>query len=56
MAPASLNAQSLSPEVIDAIARRAVELMSDKAIREIAWEVVPDLAEQLIKKRLNKNR
>jgi hypothetical protein len=27
--------------MIDAIARRCVELMSDKVIREIAWEVVP---------------
>lgn len=42
----------LSPEMIDAIARRAVELMSDKVIREIAWEVVPDLAELLIKRQL----
>jgi CheY-like chemotaxis protein len=50
--PASSSVDSLSPEMIDAIARRAVELMSDKVIREIAWEVVPDLAELLIKKQL----
>lgn len=42
----------LSPEAIDAIARRAVEYMSDTVVREIAWEVVPDLAELLIKKKL----
>jgi len=42
----------LSPEMIDAIARRAVEMMSDKVVREIAWEVVPDLAELLIKRQL----
>ena len=53
VAPAtSLSADQLSPEMIDAIARRAVELMSDKVIREIAWEVVPDLAELLIKRQL----
>ena len=46
----------LSPEMIDAIARRAVELMSDKVIREIAWEVVPDLAELLIKKQLEETK
>src|SRR6185503_10779880 len=46
----SISTDQLSPEMIDAIARRAVELMSDKVIREIAWEVVPDLAELLIKK------
>ena len=52
-APAtSVTADQLSPEMIDAIARRAVELMSDKIIREIAWEVVPDLAELLIKRQL----
>jgi CheY-like chemotaxis protein len=48
----SISADQLSPEMIDAIARRAVELMSDKVIREIAWEVVPDLAELLIKRQL----
>jgi len=26
--------------------------MSDKVVQDIAWEVVPDLAELLIKKRL----
>ena len=46
----------LSPEMIDAIARRCVELMSDKVIREIAWEVVPDLAELLIKKQLEETK
>ena len=28
--------------------------MSDRAVREIAWEVVPDLAERLIRERLEK--
>jgi CheY-like chemotaxis protein len=42
----------LSPEVIDAIARRAVEHLSEKVVREIAWEVVPELAELLIKQKL----
>jgi CheY-like chemotaxis protein len=46
------SAAQLSPEMIDAIARRAVEMMSDKVVREIAWEVVPDLAELLIKRQL----
>ncbi len=47
-----LRAEQLSPEAIDAIARRVVELMSDKVVREIAWEVVPELAELLIKQKL----
>ena len=42
--------------VIDAIARRVVEMMSDKVVREIAWEVVPDLAELLIKQQLEKTQ
>ena len=52
----SISADQLSPEMIDAIARRAVELMSDKVIREIAWEVVPDLAELLIKRQLEEKQ
>ena len=54
--PVSINADQLSPEMIDAIARRCVELMSDKVIREIAWEVVPDLAELLIKRQLEERQ
>jgi hypothetical protein len=49
---ASAGAAQLSPEMVDAVARRVVELMSDAAVREIAWEVVPDLAERLIRERL----
>jgi CheY-like chemotaxis protein len=46
------SAQQLSPEMIDAIARRAVEQLSEKVVQEIAWEVVPQLAELLIKRQL----
>jgi CheY-like chemotaxis protein len=42
----------LSAEQIDAIARRAVELLSAKVVQEIAWEVVPQLAELMIKRKL----
>jgi hypothetical protein len=31
-------------------------MMSDKVVREIAWEVVPDLAELLIKRQLEENQ
>jgi CheY-like chemotaxis protein len=47
-----LSLDRLSPEVIDAIARRAVEHLSEKVVQEIAWEVVPQLAELLIKRQL----
>jgi hypothetical protein len=49
---AEVSSQSLSSEMIDAIARRAVELLSEKVVQEIAWEVVPPLAELLIKRQL----
>ncbi len=48
-----ITLEQLSPEVIDAIARRAVELLSERAVQEIAWEVVPQLAELIIKRRLD---
>ena len=52
-APSSdVSPQQLSPEMIDAIARRAVERLSEKVVQEIAWEVVPQLAELLIKRQL----
>jgi len=56
MPSTGLSANQLSPEMIDAIARRVVEMMSDKVVREIAWEVVPDLAELLIKEQLEKTK
>ena len=56
-APASEVASTSSPatltdDQIDRIARRVVELMSDSVIRNIAWEVIPDLAEMVVKERI----
>jgi CheY-like chemotaxis protein len=48
----AVSTGSLSQQMIDAIARRVVEMMSDKVVREIAWEVVPELAELMIKRQL----
>ena len=45
-------AGELSPEMIDTIARRAVEQLSEKVVQEIAWEVVPQLAELMIKRQI----
>lgn len=47
-----VNAGQLSPEMIDAIARRAVEQLSEKVVQQIAWEVVPQLAELMIRRKL----
>ncbi|MGH9941079.1 MAG: response regulator [Pyrinomonadaceae bacterium] len=46
----------LSPEMLDAIARRVVELMSERVVQEIAWEVVPELAERMIRKKLDEEK
>jgi CheY-like chemotaxis protein len=43
---------ALTDSDIDRIARRIVELLGDKVVRDIAWEVIPDLAEVVIKDRL----
>ncbi len=51
-AASETSVQELSPEMIDAIARRAVEHLSERVVQEIAWEVVPQLAELMIKRQL----
>jgi CheY-like chemotaxis protein len=43
----------LSEADVDRIARRVVELLSDKAVRDIAWEVVPEYAERLVRERIS---
>lgn len=51
-----IGLDQLSPEVIEAIARRAVEHLSERVVQQIAWEVVPQLAELLIKRRLEEEK
>jgi CheY-like chemotaxis protein len=48
----ALPSDRLSDADVDRIARRLVEILGDKVVRDIAWEVVPDLAEVVIKDRL----
>ena len=48
--------EGLSSAAIDAIARRMVEQMSDKVVRDIAWEVVPELSELLIRQKLDEKK
>ena len=52
MSPSS----TLSPEMLDELVRRVVAHMSEQVVREVAWEVVPDLAERLIKQRLQEEK
>lgn len=43
---------ALSDADVDRIARRVVQLLSDKVVRDIAWEVVPEYAERLVRERI----
>lgn len=45
----------LSDETLDAIAEKLVRRMSSDVVREIAWEVVPELAEILIRQWLKEH-
>ncbi len=49
---ATFAAAALSDADVDRIARRMLELAGDKAVRDVAWEVVPDLAEVLLRSRI----
>lgn len=53
VSPVAGGQPELSASAIDAIARRVIEQLSDKVVREIAWEVVPELSELMIKKKLD---
>ncbi|HTS01355.1 MAG TPA: response regulator [Thermoanaerobaculia bacterium] len=50
--PAGSRVGPLSDEDIDRIARRVLELGGERVVRRIAWDVVPELAERLVKERL----
>jgi uncharacterized small protein (DUF1192 family) len=40
--------------MVEKIAQRVVAQISEKAVREIAWEVIPDLAEALLKQEIER--
>jgi CheY-like chemotaxis protein len=49
---AAAPSADLTDDQIDRIARRVVQLMSEQVVRNIAWEVIPDLAEMVVKERI----
>jgi DNA-binding response OmpR family regulator len=51
-APAPAVATTLSAGDIDALAAAVVARLSDRVLREIAWDVVPDMAEMVVRERL----
>jgi hypothetical protein len=42
----------LSDEQVERIARRVVELLGERIVREVAWEVIPDMVEVVVKERI----
>ncbi len=42
--------QDISDEMVEAITQKVMDRLSEKAVREIAWEVVPQMADLIIKK------
>jgi CheY-like chemotaxis protein len=52
--PSEAAAVSVPVEKVEKIAQRVVAQISEKAVREIAWEVIPDLAEALIKQEIER--
>lgn len=46
------NGLELTDDQVDRIARRVIQLMSDQVVRNIAWEVIPDMAEMVVKERI----
>jgi CheY-like chemotaxis protein len=50
--PSEAASLSVPVEMVEKIAQRVVAQISEKAVREIAWEVIPDLAEALIKQEI----
>lgn len=46
------SGQAVSPALIDEIVNRVVARLSEKAIQQIAWEVVPEMAEVIIRQQL----
>lgn len=50
--PSAMAGDGLSEADVDRVAKRVVQLLTDQAVRDIAWEVVPDLAELVIKERI----
>ena len=46
------GAGEMTDEQMDRLAAKIVEKLSERVIREIAWEVIPDMAEIVIKQRI----
>ncbi len=52
MVGVSSGAGPLSDSDVERIAHRVAELLGDSVIRKVAWDVVPEMAERLVRERL----
>ena len=50
---AQVPATSADDDLVERVAQRVIDKLSSKIIQEIAWEVVPDLAESLIRREID---
>ncbi|MBI4483291.1 MAG: hypothetical protein HY652_10420, partial [Acidobacteria bacterium] len=60
-AVAELPAIEMAPQghgdpLVETVVQQVLSRLSERVIREIAWEVVPELAESLIKEHLKKEK
>jgi hypothetical protein len=49
-------AGGMSEEDINRIADRVIQRLSAQVIESIAWDIVPDITERIIREELKKNR
>jgi CheY-like chemotaxis protein len=54
--PQSSRTAGLTDEEIDKIADRVIQRISAEAIANIAWDVVPDIAEKIVREELKRSR
>jgi CheY-like chemotaxis protein len=52
-ASTTTSTEGVDDDLVERVAQRVVDKLSAKIIQEIAWEVVPDLAEGLIKREID---
>ncbi|HXY41767.1 MAG TPA: response regulator [Vicinamibacteria bacterium] len=51
-APSQAAGVAVPVDMVEKIAQRVIAQISEKAVREIAWEVIPDLAEAIIRQEI----
>ena len=44
--------RALSDDEVERVARRVVEILGERVVRKVAWDVVPEMAERLVRERL----